>query len=41
MFEINMDEYLDDETEWVKLQLESICKQWEQSVSACIDKLQA
>lgn len=33
MFEVNMDEYLDEETEVVKVVLEGICKAWEQQVS--------
>ena len=32
MFEVNMDEYLDEETEAVKTVLESICRTWEQQV---------
>jgi len=32
MFETNMDEYLDEETEWVKAVMEGICKNWEQQV---------
>ena len=35
MFEVNMDEYLDEETEKVKLVLEGICRAWEQHVSIC------
>ena len=31
MFEVNMDEYLDEETEWVKRVLESICQQWDET----------
>ena len=31
MFEPNMDEYLDEETEWVKRVLEGICAQWDTS----------
>ncbi|KAK8853299.1 hypothetical protein IAR55_004003 [Kwoniella newhampshirensis] len=30
MFEVHLDEYLDDETEWVKQHLEEICRVWEQ-----------
>lgn len=30
MFEVHMDEYLDEETEWVKNALETVCRQWEQ-----------
>ena len=33
MFEINMDEYLDDEIESVKLAFEAICKEWDKQVS--------
>lgn len=32
MFEVNMDEYLDDETEWVKTVLEGICGAWDKQV---------
>ena len=32
MFETNMDEYLDEETEWVKLVLDGICKAWDKQV---------
>jgi len=32
MFEVNMDEYLDEETEWVKQVMERICKSWEEQV---------
>ena len=32
MFEVNMDEYLDDETEWVKQRLDGICAAWDQEV---------
>lgn len=32
MFEVNMDEYLDDETEWVKTVLEGICSVWDKQV---------
>lgn len=38
MFETNMDEYLDEETEWVKLVMEGICKEWEQQVSRLRDE---
>lgn len=31
MFETNMDEYLDEETEWVKRVLEGICQHWEET----------
>lgn len=31
MFETNMDEYLDEETEWVKRVLEGICHHWEET----------
>ncbi|WRT70136.1 uncharacterized protein IL334_007130 [Kwoniella shivajii] len=34
MFEQHLDEYLDDETERVKLHLEDICKAWEQQLGA-------
>ena len=33
MFESNMDEYLDEETEWIKRILEGICTQWQEQVS--------
>lgn len=29
MFEINMDEYLDEEVDSAKVTFESICKKWE------------
>lgn len=32
MFEINMDEYLDEEIESVKQTLDSICKSWDKQV---------
>jgi recyclin-1 len=32
MFEVNMDEYLDEETEWVKTVLDGICRAWDQEV---------
>jgi recyclin-1 len=32
MFEVNMDEYLDEETEWVKTVLEGICGAWSTKV---------
>jgi len=32
MFEINMDEYLDEEVEAVKLAFDVICKEWDQEV---------
>ncbi|WVQ84674.1 hypothetical protein IAT38_006829 [Cryptococcus sp. DSM 104549] len=34
MFEEHLDEYLDDETEWVKVHLEEICRAWEQQLGA-------
>ena len=33
MFEINMDEYLDDEVENLKLTFDVICRQWDKKVS--------
>lgn len=33
MFEVNMDEYLDEEVESVKLAFDVICKDWEREVS--------
>ena len=33
MFEVNIDEYLDEETESVKRSLEGICKAWDGQVS--------
>ena len=33
MFEVNIDEYLDEETEAVKRSMDAICKNWETSVS--------
>ncbi|EIW71948.1 recyclin-1 [Tremella mesenterica] len=32
MFEVNMDEYLEEETEAVKRQLDSVCQAWDQQV---------
>jgi recyclin-1 len=32
MYEDNMDEYLDEEVEALKLALEKICKEWEKQV---------
>lgn len=32
MFEINMDEYLDDEVEAVKLAFDVICREWDKKV---------
>jgi len=32
MFEVNMDEYLEEETENIKLALDSICKTWDTQV---------
>jgi recyclin-1 len=34
MFEVNMDEYLDEEIESTKHMLESICRSWEQQVQS-------
>lgn len=31
-FEVNMDEYLDEEVETVKVALDKICGKWEQKV---------
>ena len=33
MFEVHMDEYLEEETEYVKQALETICRTWDQQVS--------
>jgi hypothetical protein len=33
MFEFNMDEYLDEETEFVKDSMNSICREWDIRVS--------
>jgi recyclin-1 len=33
MFEINMDEYLDDEVENLRLSFDVICRQWDKKVS--------
>ena len=33
MFEAHMDEYLDEEIEWVKHEFDVICKGWDQEVS--------
>jgi len=35
MFEVNMDEYLEEETECIKQALDSICKKWDHQVSFC------
>jgi len=32
MFEFNMDEYLDEEIDWVKDAMAKICKEWDQQV---------
>jgi recyclin-1 len=32
MFEVNMDEYLEEETENIKQALDSICKTWDTQV---------
>jgi recyclin-1 len=32
MFEINMDEYLDDEVEAVKVAFDAICREWDKKV---------
>lgn len=32
MFEVNMDEYLEEETECIKQALDSICKKWDHQV---------
>lgn len=32
MFEMNMDEYLDEEAEWVKHSFEMSCRSWEKQV---------
>ncbi|KAF5347131.1 hypothetical protein D9756_010961 [Leucocoprinus leucothites] len=34
MFEVNMDEYLDEEVEYLKLVFETICKNWDRQTSA-------
>ena len=34
MFEFNMDEYLDEEIDWVKDATAKICKEWDQRVSS-------
>jgi hypothetical protein len=39
MFEINMDEYLDEEVESVKQAFEVICKGWDKEVSLDIFSL--
>ena len=33
MFEVNMDEYLEEETENIKIALDGICRNWDQQVS--------
>ena len=35
MFEAHMDEYLDEEVEWVKQAFDVICKGWDQEASFC------
>ena len=32
MFEINMDEYLDEEIEYLKLTFDTICREWNKKV---------
>ena len=32
MFEINMDEYLDEEVEYLKLTFDAICREWNKKV---------
>jgi recyclin-1 len=32
MFEVNMDEYLEEETEYIKQALDTICRSWDQQV---------
>ena len=39
MFETNMDEYLDEETEWVKSVMEGICKSWEEQVNLPLGRI--
>ena len=36
MFEAHMDEYLDEEIEWVKHAFDVICKGWDQEASSFI-----
>lgn len=36
MFEVHMDEYLEEETEYVKQALDVICRTWDQQVWPCI-----
>lgn len=36
MFEFNMDEYLDEEIDWVKDSMDQICKEWDVQVSYII-----
>jgi hypothetical protein len=39
MFEAHMDEYLDEEIEWVKNAFEVICKGWDQEASLFRDSV--
>ena len=39
MFEAHMDEYLDEETEWVKHAFDVICKGWDQEASLFRDSV--
>jgi recyclin-1 len=36
MFEFNMDEYLDEEIDWVKDSMDQICKEWDAQVSSTL-----
>ena len=37
MFETNMDEYLDEEVESVKLAFDAICQDWDREVSVSFE----
>ena len=39
MFEAHMDEYLDEEIEWVKHAFDGICKGWDQEASCSRDSV--
>lgn len=41
MFEVNMDEYLEEEVEYVKQALEGICRTWDQQVGGTNDTVAA
>lgn len=37
MFEANMDEYLDEEVEYVKHTFDMVCRGWEKTVRICMN----